>query len=277
MASRPIPRSFIVFALLGGLVSLVVGLAGSLILGVAAGLIRGRTYRSAGTVPQMAPTVALVHGFATSSARTWGENGWLDLLADVGRTPLPIDLLGHGTADKPHDPAAYAAMEDLVLAQLPPEPVDAIGFSLGARVLLTLAVDHPDRFGRIVLTGVGANLLRTEGSDVVLRAIDGEGDPSNPVVQYFAGLAEHPENDRAALAACLRSPRPPLTAERLASVAVPVLVVIGDRDFAGPGEPLADALPDAQLVTLRNVDHFATPKDFGCIDAALEFLGAVPS
>jgi hypothetical protein len=25
---------------------------------------------------------------------------------------------------------------------------------------------------------------------------------------------------------------------------------------------------------LRNVDHFATPKDFGFIDAALEFLGA---
>ena len=54
-------------------------------------------------------TVALVHGFATSSARTWGDNGWLDLLADGGRTTLPIDLLGHGTADKPHDPAAYDA------------------------------------------------------------------------------------------------------------------------------------------------------------------------
>ena len=53
-----------------------------------------------------------------------------------------------------------------------------------------------------------------------------------------------------------------------------MLVVIGDKDFAGPGEPLADALPNAELVTLRNVDHFATPKDFGCIDAALDFLGA---
>ena len=51
-------------------------------------------------------------------------------------------------------------------------------------------------------------------------------------------------------------------------------MVIGDKDFAGPGEPLAEALPEGQLVTLRNVDHFATPKDFGCIDAALDFLGA---
>jgi pimeloyl-ACP methyl ester carboxylesterase len=224
----------------------------------------------------MAPTVALVHGFATSSARTWGENGWLDLLADVGRVPLALDLLGHGTSDKPHDPGAYAAMEDLVLAQLPDEPVDGIGFSLGARVLLTLACDHPERFDRLVLTGVGANLLRTEGSDLVLRAIEGEGDPTNPVVQYFAGLADNPDSDRAALAACLRSPRPVLTPERLAGVPNEVLVVIGDRDFAGPGEPLADALHNATLVTLRGVDHFATPKDFGCIDAALDFLGAAP-
>jgi pimeloyl-ACP methyl ester carboxylesterase len=222
----------------------------------------------------MSSTVALVHGFATDSARTWGDNGWLDLLRDAGRTPVPIDLLGHGTADKPHDPEPYAAMEQLVADQLPDEPVDAIGFSLGARVLLTIACDAPERFERLVLTGVGENLFRTEGSDVIVQAIDGEGDADNPVVQYFAGLASHPSADRAALAACMRSPRPPLTPQRLASVDLPVLVVIGDRDFAGPGEPRAEALPNAQLVTLRNVDHFATPKDFGCLDAALDFLGA---
>ncbi len=222
----------------------------------------------------MSAPVVLLHGFATSSARTWGDNGWLDLLGDVGRIPLPIDLLGHGTADKPHEPEAYAALEQLVVDQLPAEPVDGIGFSLGARVLLTLASEMPERFGRLVLTGVGANLLRTESSDLVLRAIEGEGDPTNPVVQYFAGLAQHPDVDRAALAACLRSPRPQLTPERLTAVQLPVLVVLGDQDFAGPGQPLVDALPDAQLVTLRNVDHFATPKDFGCIDAALDFLGA---
>jgi hypothetical protein len=30
------------------------------------------------------------------------------------------------------------------------------------------------------------------------------------------------------------------------------------------------------LCTLRGTDHFATPKDFGFIDATLEFLGAIP-
>ncbi|MDQ2651010.1 MAG: alpha/beta hydrolase [Actinomycetota bacterium] len=222
----------------------------------------------------MSSSVALVHGFATTSARTWGENGWVDLLKDVGRNPVLIDLLGHGTAERPHDPAAYAEMEALVAAQLPERPVDAVGFSLGARVLLTLAIEDPGRFERLVLTGVGANLFHSEGSDLIVRAIEGDGDPANPVVQYFSGLADHPDTDRQALAACLRSPRPVLTPELVASVDIPVLVVIGDKDFAGPGEPLAEALPNSTLVTLRNVDHFATPKDFGCIDAVLDFLGA---
>lgn len=222
----------------------------------------------------MPDPVVLVHGFATSSARTWGDNGWLDLLADAGRDVVPIDLLGHGEADKPHDPAAYADLEGYVLDRLPEGRVDGIGFSLGARVLLTLATDHPERFGRLVLTGAGANLLRTDGSDLIVRALEGDGDPTNPVVQYFVGLAEQPGVDREALVACLRSPRPALTPERLARADLPIRVVIGDQDFAGPGEPLVEALPQGDLVTLRNVDHFATPKDFGAIDAALDFLGA---
>jgi hypothetical protein len=59
-------------------------------------------------------------------------------------------------------------------------------------------------------------------------------------------------------------------------VTVPVLVVLGDRDFAGPADPLVDALPDGTRCNLRGVDHFATPKDFGFLDAALSFLDAQP-
>lgn len=224
----------------------------------------------------MSQRVVLVHGFATDSARTWRDNGWLDLLADVGREPIAIDLLGHGTADKPHDPAAYADLEGYVLDRFPDEPVDAIGFSLGARILLTIASRHPERFERLVVTGIGGRLMQPDDSDIVLKAIEGHGDPDNPVAQYFAGLASHAGVDRQALAACLRTKRPPITPELLAAVTVPVLVVIGDKDFAGPGEPLAEGLPSATLKTLRNVDHFATPKDFGCLDAALAFIDAAP-
>ena len=168
-------------------------------------------------------------------------------------------------------------MEQLVLDQLPDEPVDGIGFSLGARVLVTLACDHPERFSRLVLTGVGANLLRTEGSDLILTAIEGEGDPTNPVVQYFAGLAQHPDVDREALAACMRSPRP-RAHPRAAGRRRPARCSSSSATRTSPVPASRSPKPSrtAELVTLRNVDHFATPKDFGCIDAALDFLGAAP-
>ncbi len=218
--------------------------------------------------------VLLVHGFATSAARTWGDNGWIDLLGDAGRRVIAPDLLGHGDAAKPHDPEAYADMEGDLAAHLPDGPVDAIGFSLGARMILTLAAQDLGRFSRIVVAGVGANLFRSDGSDAIVRAVEGTGDPSNPVVQYFAGLAAQPGVDRDALAACMRHPRPPLDAAILGRVTCPVLVVLGDRDFAGPADPLVEALPDATFKPLRNVDHFATPKEFTFIDAALTFLDA---
>ena len=63
-----------------------------------------------------------------------------------------------------------------------------------------------------------------------------------------------------------------LTAEECQKVTAPVLVIIGGRDFAGPADPLVDALPDARLVVLPGADHFSTPKDFGAIDATLRFL-----
>lgn len=224
----------------------------------------------------MSNPIVLVHGFGTSSDRTWRDNGWIDLLQDAGREVVAIDLLGHGRSDKPHDPAAYDDLEALVAAQLPDGPIDGVGFSLGARVLLTLATETPERFASLTLLGVGTNLLVTEGSGLIVDAIEGRGDPANPVVQYFAGLAAQPDVDRAALAACLRSARPALTPERLARATVPVRVVLGDQDFAGPGEPLVELLPDATLTMLPGVDHFATPKSFAAIDAVLEGLGAVP-
>lgn len=227
----------------------------------------------------MSSPIVLLHGLATSAARTWGETGWLDLLGDTGREVIAIDLPGHGQAAKPHEPEAFADLEAGVLAQFPDEPVDAIGFSLGARVLLTIASEHPERFHRLVVAGVGRNLFErdVERGKAIAAAIGGEADPENPEARHFHALADAPDIDRASLVALLASPRPELTAEALGNVTCPTLVVLGDRDFAGPADPLIDALPDATLVTLRNVDHFATPKNFAFIDAGLEFLDAVPT
>jgi pimeloyl-ACP methyl ester carboxylesterase len=216
--------------------------------------------------------VVLLHGFATSSARTWWENGWLDLLSDAGRETVPIDILGHGKAEKPHDPAAYADLEGYVAERLPEGRVDAVGFSLGARLLLGVAIARPERFRRIVTLGVGRNLFERSGSDVVAEAIKAGDAPDNPAADYFARLAAHPENDREALIACLQAPMRLLTAEDLSRVTASVLVCIGERDFCGPGDPLVEALPYSSLVVLPRTDHFSTPKDFMAMDAALKFL-----
>ena len=218
------------------------------------------------------PAVLLLHGFATSAARTWGDNGWIDLVGDMGREVLAPDLLGHGTSPKPHEPEAYSDLGAPILEVMPDEPVDAIGFSLGARVLLEIAVRQPERFRKLVLSGVGANLFRSEGSDLVRRALRGDADLSDPVARYFATLASDDDGDPVALDALLQADHLRLTAENLAAVACPTLVVLGENDFAGPADPLVDALPDAQLVMLPRTDHFATPKDFRFIDAALDFI-----
>lgn len=223
--------------------------------------------------------VVLLHGLATSAARTWGENGWIDLIQESGRTVLAIDLLGHGNAPKPHDPAAYEELEALVAAQLPGQPCDIIGFSLGARTTLALAIENPARFRKIVVAGVGANLFRLdeERAAAIAKGLAGQPDPEDRTAAYFSQLADSPEIDRDALAALLGRKRAlPVTIEGLAAVTNPVLVVLGDQDFAGPADPLVDALPNATFLGLRKADHFGTVKDFRFIDAALKFIDAVP-
>jgi pimeloyl-ACP methyl ester carboxylesterase len=220
--------------------------------------------------------VLLIHGFTTSARRTWQEPGWIDLLADAGREVIAPDLLGHGDAAKPHDPAAYARVEELVAERLPDGPVDGIGYSAGARVLLALAAAGPGRFGRLVVGGVGATLLAPRDGSPILDALLGRGDPDDTVAQHFKAMASSDGNDPDALAAFLQRDQPWLGRDELARITNPTLVVIGDQDFAGPGEPLAGALPAGELVTLRGVDHFGLPKAFPFIERALEFIGAAP-
>ncbi len=224
--------------------------------------------------------VVLVHGWGGSFAATWQGTGWEALLDDAGRAVIGVDLLGHGTAPKPHEPEAYADLTERISQALPAEgQVDAVGFSLGAATLLELAARAPQRFGRIVVGGVGANLFRQDDDGLrrIVEAVEGRGDLSDVRSQLFAQYARQQGNDPLALAAVLQRPvRHALTAERLGAITCPVLVCIGDKDFAGPGDPLAAALPDATLVVLKGTDHFATPETFAFIDAALEFLDAVP-
>lgn len=229
-----------------------------------------------------APPIVLVHGWGGSFTTTWERPGFTALLADADREVIGIDLLGHGSAPKPHDPEAYADLTERVRDAIDhvDGPVDAVGFSLGALTLLRTATVEPERFRRLVVAGIGRNVFEhdEEATRRILEAIAADGHVEDNRARLFAQYAHQPGNDPAALAAVMRRPRAdPLTPAELARVTCPVLVAIGELDFAGPADPLMEALPNAQLVTLRRTDHFATPESFDFIDATLEFLDAVPA
>jgi len=230
--------------------------------------------------PENVPVV-LLHGWAGSFRETWQSTGIDALLEDGGRTVVGVDLLGHGDADKPHEPEAYAHLDTWLLDRLRAEPpvVDAVGFSLGAMTVLGALVADPTRFGKVILAGIGNGMIEerdAEEGKKIIAALEGTGDPSDTSAQIFANYADAPGKDKAALTAIMKRPRSaPLDPRSLASITNEVLVVIGEKDFTYPADKLASAFPNGRLVVLKNTDHFATPESFAFIDAVLEFLGAV--
>ncbi len=216
----------------------------------------------------------LLHGFGSSFDHNWQQTGWVDILADFGVTVPTIDLPGHGSSSPLTDPAGYADVEGDVRRALPADVlISGVGFSAGAELLLRLAVAEPERFDRIVLLGLADNVFESGDPAAIVAALESSEEPEDVQARLFRRLAQSAGNDPRALSAFLRRPRRPLTEEELARLHCPILVVLGDRDTAGSADRLMAALPSASLVTLAGVDHFATPSDFGAIDATVRFLG----
>jgi pimeloyl-ACP methyl ester carboxylesterase len=222
------------------------------------------------------PPVLLVHGLASSFEHNWRATGWVDLLEAEGRTVIGADLPGHGRMAG-QDPAAMSPAQAVLAALGDHDRADAVGFSAGGQAVLAAAAAAPERFGKLAVLGVGDQTVC--GAD---RSFDGGGlaealvaatePPPGSFALIIRRLTESAGNDRQAVAAFLRARHARVTLADVARITAPTLLVLGDQDFAGPADALSSALPGAELVTLRGVDHFATPSSYGCIDAVLAFL-----
>lgn len=223
--------------------------------------------------------ILLVHGLASSFEHNWRATGWTDILADEGRAVLGVDLPGHG-ASAAQDPVAISPAAAVLAALGAHAVADAVGFSAGGHALLAAAAAAPERFRRIAVLGVGNPVQTDVPNSSVLRLIDALESDTEPADQagldqaglVIRRLAVSAGNDRHKVAGYLRAPHPSATHQDLAAIRLPVLVVLGDQDFAGPADRLLAALPDARLVTLAGADHFGTPSDFRCIEAVTRFL-----
>lgn len=225
--------------------------------------------------------VVLVHGFGASRVQNWRAPGWYDALTGAGYRVIALDCRGHGESDKPHEPAAYAEtiMAQDVAAVMRAAGVPSafvMGYSMGGAIVVRLAYERPQLVRAFVVGGVGSNYFSRSNN---WRASIADGltasNPSslNPAQRMFRDFASQPGKDVLALAACMRASRFNLSADELASIQVPALVVCGETDdVSGPAEALADALGNARAITVPKRDHMLTVGDKVYKQAVLMFL-----
>lgn len=237
------------------------------------------------------PPLVLAHGF-TQNARCWG--GFGDLLA--ARRPVrPVDVAGHGSSPPVADLAAAARQLGLDGGWGP-----YLGYSLGGRVALHLALIQPDLVRALVLIGAHPGIeddddrrRRRRADDTLadrLEAIGLEAFLDEWLAQpLFAGLdrradqrAARLDNDPAALAQVLRrlgtGRQVPLWS-RLGALTVPVLYIAGGEDetYRRIGRQfVAGVGPTARLAVIDGVGHAAhleAPEVVG--ETVLDFLADV--
>lgn len=113
--------------------------------------------------------VILLHGMKFS-ARTWQEVGTLERLAEAGCHGLALDLPGFG--DSPACETGPARLLCDFLARKKCERPVLVGPSMGGRISLEFALDHPRLLGGLVLVGaVGVQENRERLGDITLPTL----------------------------------------------------------------------------------------------------------
>ena len=229
--------------------------------------------------PEGGHPIVLVHGFASDYQLNWVGTRWQETLTKAGHRVAGLDCRGHGSSDKPHDPAAYAlemmaADVRRLLDHLEIETANYLGYSMGAKIGMQAMLDFPQRLGRVVLGGIGWDgAFRAAGE--IAKALRG-GPIESPVAKTFYDFAAaRPSNDLEALAACILGPQPEPDPAGLAAIKNPVLVVVGDQDdIVTDVDKLIESIPTAKLVRVAGRNHMSAVPAGEFKKAALEFLGS---
>lgn len=229
--------------------------------------------------------ILLIHGFASNHVVNWGATGWIDTLKRDGRRVIAMDVRGHGRSAKLRDPAAYpldVLGDDAarLLDHLDIARADVMGYSMGARITVAMALSHQDRMRSMVLGGMGYAMVEgMVGEDAIVAALEAPslddvvGEPG----RAYRKFADQTGSDALSLAACMRKARQTVTPEELATIHIPTLIAIGDRDsVSGSGEKLAALIPDAESFVIPNRDHMLATGDRHYKEAVLAFLARRP-
>jgi pimeloyl-ACP methyl ester carboxylesterase len=221
------------------------------------------------------PAVILLHGCGGSPEQAFERSGWIAAFEAAGREARALRLPGHGRDGASHDPADYGDLTTALLPSLPAQS-DLVGFSLGAKLALDIAVRFPERIRRMVLGGIGDNAFAPEAvGEAAAQALEhGENADTPPPIRAFLATWDPALNDPLAIAAVLRRPaNPVLTEGDIVGIRAPVAVMNGGDDFVtSMGTRLFDALGLGQAL-LPRVGHFDLTEQAAFRDFAIEFLG----
>ena len=214
--------------------------------------------------------ILLIHGFASNVAINWESTNWLHTLSEAGRRVIAMDVRGHGHSAKLYDAALYRPglmAEDAanLLAHLKIPRADVMGYSMGARIAVRLALAHPGKVRTLIIGGMGMSLVAgIGGEEEIVAALEAPSieDAVGDVGRAYRKFAEQTRSDCRALAACIIGQRESIPAAALAGIRVPVLIAVGSKDkVAGSPEALAALIPGAQVLTIPNRDHLLATGD----------------
>lgn len=229
------------------------------------------------------PAAVLLHGF-TGSLEDWDDVA--PLLRRRFRV-VALDLPGHGRSDAPDDPAPYSteAMARHVASALEAARITGatvVGYSLGARVAMRLALGRPDLVHALVLEGAspgmeGAEREQRLKDDAALAALLEKG--IEPFVDAWMArpflaperakvgerawawaradrLKRSPVGLRWTLLRAGQAAEEPLWA-RLPSLAQPTRLVVGEEDakYRALAERMAGAMPRATVAVVPGCGH----------------------